>query len=251
MTTYFFDGTKNGLLTCIFESFYEKRIPDDITTECVQCGLLDEIVTIKTDSEKAERVYKCLKNCKTKYLVADFNLTFRSGEKKRFKVLFDYLNVAISNKNIDVSKAFALPEIQAFTDLKNRIYTETHRFKGFLRFMETEKGFYYACYEPDNDITELLVPHFTARLQSPFIIHDIKRNILALCDGKRYKILNGGDNGVTVFMSESEEIFLDLWQQYYKSINIEERKNLRQMRNYMPERYWKNLSEKQEKTEDF
>ena len=251
MTTYFFDGTKNGLLTCIFESFYEKRIPDDVTTECVQCGLLDEIVTIKTDNEKAERVYKCLKNCKTKYLVSDFNLTFRSGEKKRFKVLFDYLNVAISNKNIDVSKAFALPEIQAFTDLKNRIYTETHRFKGFLRFMETEKGFYYACYEPDNDITELLVPHFTARLQSPFIIHDIKRNILALCDGKRYKILNGGDNGVTVFMSESEEIFLDLWQKYYKSINIEERKNLRQMRNYMPERYWKNLSEKQEKTDDF
>lgn len=251
MTTYLFDGTKNGLLTCIFESFYDRRIPDDVTTECVQCGLLDEIVTIKTDNEKAERVYKCLKNCKTKYLVSDFNLTFRSGEKKRFKVLFDYLNVAISNKNIDVSKAFALPEIQAFTDLKNRIYTETHRFKGFLRFMETEKGFYYACYEPDNDITELLVPHFTARLQSPFIIHDIKRNILALCDGKRYKILNGGDNGVTVFMSESEEIFLDLWQQYYKSINIEERKNLRQMRNYMPERYWKNLSEKQEKTEDF
>lgn len=251
MTTYFFDGTKNGLLTCIFESFYDRRIPDDVTTECVQCGLLDEIVTIKTVNEKAERVYKCLKDCKTKYLVSDFNLTFRSGEKKRFKVLFDYLNVAISNKNIDVSKAFALPEIQAFTDLKNRIYTETHRFKGFLRFMETEKGFYYACYEPDNDITELLIPHFTARLQSPFIIHDIKRNILALCDGKRYKILNGGDNGVTVFMSESEEIFLDLWQQYYKSINIEERKNLRQMRNYMPERYWKNLSEKQEKTEDF
>lgn len=251
MTTYFFDGTKNGLLTCIFESFYDRRIPDDVTTECVQCGLLNEIVTIKTDNEKAERVYKCLKNCKTKYLVSDFNLTFRSGEKSRFKVLFDYLNVAISNKNIDVSKAFALPEIQAFTDLKNRIYTETHRFKGFLRFMETEKGFYYACYEPDNDITELLVPHFTARLQSPFIIHDIKRNILALCDGKRYKILNGGDNGVTVFMSESEEIFLDLWQQYYKSINIEERKNLRQMRNYMPERYWKNLSEKHEKTEDF
>lgn len=251
MTTYFFDGTKNGLLTCIFESFYDRRIPDDVTTECIQCGLLDEIVTIKTDNEKAERVYKCLKNCKTKYLVSDFNLTFRSGEKSRFKVLLDYLNVAISNKNIDVSKAFALPEIQAFTDLKNRIYTETHRFKGFLRFMETEKGFYYACYEPDNDITELLIPHFTARLQSPFIIHDIKRNILALCDGKRYKILNGGDNGVTVFMSESEEIFLDLWQQYYKSINIEERKNLRQMRNYMPERYWKNLSEKQEKTEDF
>lgn len=85
MTTYFFDGTKNGLLTCIFESFYDRRIPDDVTTEFVQCGLLDEIVTIKTDNEKAERVYKCLKNCKTKYLVSDFNLTLRSGEKKDLK----------------------------------------------------------------------------------------------------------------------------------------------------------------------
>lgn len=251
MITYLFDKTKKGLLTCIFESFYDKQIPDKVTTEYVQCGLLDEIITINADNEKAERVYKCLKNCKTKYLISDFNLAFRSGESNRFKVLFDYLHIAISNKNTDISTAFAFPEVQAFTDLKNRIYTELHRFKGFLRFMETENGFYYAYYEPDNDITELLVPHFKARLQSPFIIHDIKRNILALCDGKQYKIFNGGDNSVTVFMSESEENFQNLWRQYYKSINIEERKNLRQMRNYMPERYWKNLPEKQEKTEDF
>lgn len=201
--------------------------------------------------KKPNEFINVLKIAKQNILYPILILRSEAAKKKRFKVLFDYLNVAISNKNIDVSKAFALPETQAFTDLKNRIYTETHRFKGFLRFMETKKGVYYACYEPDNDITELLVPHFTARLQSPFIIHDIKRNILALCDGKLYKILDGGNNGVTVFMSESEEIFLDLWQQYYKSINIEERKNLRQMRNYMPERYWKNLSEKQEKTEDF
>ena len=63
MTTYFFDGTKNGLLTCIFESFYEKRIPDDITTECVQCGLLDEIVTIKTVSEQSCKCKKYHCNC--------------------------------------------------------------------------------------------------------------------------------------------------------------------------------------------
>lgn len=249
--TYLFDGTKNGLFTCIFESFYDKRKPNEITTEHVQCGLLDEIITIKTDNEKAERVYKCLKNCKTKYLISDFNLAFRSGDSGRFKVIFDYLYIAILNKNCDISTAFAMPEVNFFTDLKNRIYNETHRFKGFLRFMETENGFYYACYKPDNDITALLVPHFKARLQSPFIIHDVKRNVIALCDGKQYKVLNGGDNGVTVFLSESEENFQELWRQYYKSVNIEERKNLRLMRNFMPERYWKNMPEKQGKTEDF
>lgn len=38
---------------------------------------------------------------------------------------------------------------------------------------------------------------------------------------------------------------------YYKEISIEERKNTRLMRAFLPERYWKYLSEKQENIDDF
>ena len=64
MTTYLFDGTENGLFTCIFESFYEKKNQDVVTDKSVKTGFLDETKTILTDEAKATRVLNCVKNAK-------------------------------------------------------------------------------------------------------------------------------------------------------------------------------------------
>ena len=37
--------------------------------------------------------------------------------------------------------------------------------------------------------------------------------------------------------------FEDLWKQFYKSVNIEERKNPKCQKRMMPTRYWKHLTE--------
>ena len=144
-----------------------------------------------------------------------------------------------------------MSEVLAFRDMIMRINYEVHRFKGFIRFSETGDGFYYAHFEPDNDITEYLVPHFLRRMKRPFILHDTKRNVIALCVDGKYKIVHGGDTTYTVYLSEKETNFQNLWKSYYKSVNVAERKNTRQMKNYMPVRYWKNLTEKQDNIEDF
>ena len=108
MKTYLFDGSKNGLFTCIFESFYRKEKPCRVTNEACQTGLLDEIVKIETDNEKSERVYNCVKQCKTKYIVSDLKTAFKSGDKNRFDTIFFYLKTVIENKTADVSTAFSL-----------------------------------------------------------------------------------------------------------------------------------------------
>lgn len=251
MITYFFDGTKNGLFTCVFESFYKKEIPDNITDDNCQTGFFDTNKTIATDKEKAERVIACLRKCKTANILSTVTYAFRSGEKNKFNVIFNYVRKAVEYKNNDISTAFSLSESLAFSDLSKRIGTEIHRFKGFLRFMESEDGYYYACFEPDNDITDILVPHFKARLKSPFVIHDVKRNIIALCNGSDFKIIRSPARNVTVYLSEDEQKFQNLWKTYYNGINIKERKNTRSMRAFLPERYWKYLSEKQEIIGDF
>ena len=251
MITYIFDGTKNGLFTCIFESFYAREIPDDVSNEAYQTGLFDINKTIMTDKEKAERVCASLRKCRTVNILSDVTYAFRSGEKNRFTVIFNYIRKAVEYKNNDISTAFSLPESLAFFDLKKRIGTEIHRFKGFLRFMESADGYFYACFEPDNDITDLLAPHFKARMKSPFVIHDVKRNVIALCNGSDFKIIRNPAQNVTVYLSEEEEKFRNLWKTYYKEITIEERKNTRLMRAFLPERYWKYLSEKQENIDDF
>lgn len=251
MTTYVFDGTKKGLFTCIFESYYKKEIPTRITDEDCQTSFTDNTVIIKTDDEKADRVYKCIKGCKTKYIVSDISVAMKSGDKNKFDVIFAYIKKVIDNKKSDISAAYSLPEVLAFNDLKARIYTEFHRFKGFLRFMETNEGYFYAVFTPDNDIAEMLVPHFKSRFKSPFVIHDLKRNRITLCNGYEYKSIDGKISGTTVYLSDNERDFQDLWRSYYKSVNIPERKNTRTMCAFMPERYWNNLPEKQENICDF
>jgi probable DNA metabolism protein len=41
-----------------------------------------------------------------------------------------------------------------------------------------------------------------------------------------------------------ETLYQDLWQQYFKSVNIAARKNTRLHIQHMPRRYWKYLPEK-------
>ena len=186
-----------------------------------------------------------MKGVATPNVLKDLNLALKSGQENKFTVIFNYLKAVIDNKKIDVSKNFADQRILAFCDLLKKITNEIHRFKGFIRFEESRDGYFYAHYTPENDITWLLMPHFTARLaDQAFIIHDTKRNVLALYDGQSVRQVDGGDGIVTVYLSDEEVNFRKLWQTYYDSVNIKERKNHRLMKSFLPIKFWKNLPEK-------
>lgn len=246
MITFIFDGTKIGLFTCVFDAYYERRIPKTITDKQVQVGFYDNVYQIETDVQKAKRVSDCLKNCKTIGVLKDVSLALKSGRDDRFTIIFNYVKTVIDNKNLDVSKNFANESVLAFFDLIKQITYEIHRFKGFIRFEESVDGYYYAHFSPDNDITWLLMPHFTSRFSNQaFIIHDVKRNVLGMYDGYNSTQVNAEDRQVTIYLSDDEINFKKLWQTYYKSVNIKERKNHRLMKNFLPVRYWEHLPEKQ------
>ena len=77
----------------------------------------------------------------------------------------------------------------------------------------------------------------------PFIIHDVKRNILAMYDGKEYKTVNANQT-IYVQLSENEQAMQNLWQTYYSSITIKERKNIKLMNAFLPVRYRTHMVEK-------
>ena len=245
MTTYIFNGSKIGLLTCIFDAYYEKRLPNVVTDKPVQTGFCDYVYQIENDAQKAERVTNCLKQVSTPNVLKDLNFALKSGEQNKFTIIFNYLKTVIDNRKIDVSKNFANPSVLAFNDLLSKITKEIHRFKGFIRFEEAREGYLYAHYSPENDITWMLMPHFTARLANQaFIIHDTKRNLLAMYDGESVRKVDCGDGIVTIYLSDEEVNFKKLWQTYYDSVNIKERKNHRLMKSFLPIKFWKNLPEK-------
>ena len=246
MTTYIFDGTKIGLLTCVFDSYYGKLIPNRLTDKEVQVGFCDKLYNIESDIEKSNRVTKCLKSLATPNVLNNIALALKSGQEDKFTVIFNYIKACIDNKKIDISKNFADSRVLAFCDILKKVTYELHRFKGFIRFEQSVDGYYYAHYNPDNDITWLLMPHFAKRFaDQAFIIHDTKRNVLGMYDGYKVTQVNAEDRQVTVYLSNEEVNFKKLWQTYYKSVNIKERKNHRLMKQFLPMKYWENLPEKQ------
>ena len=90
----------------------------------------------------------------------------------------------------------------------------------------------------------LIAEHFKERLSDqPWIIHDAKRNVFALYDTNQV-IFTKED--ISVYTDNgADETFEELWKSYFKAIAIENRKNPKLQKQFLPRRYWKNLTEMQ------
>lgn len=241
MRIFICDGTEAGFYTAVFLAYPEKNCI--ITSDSdVQLSLDSEVVTVETDGEKCRRVTDRL-DALDKEAVDDINCVLRSCDGLKEQTAFEYIKALIKHKS-PVKKAYNMPEVIEFNDLLYKVTGEVHRLKGFLRFMESADGTLYAPYSPDNDITDMLMPHFAERLNSPFVIHDLKRKIAGMYNGKEW--ITGYVGEAEIYLSEYERAFENLWKKYYKAVNIKERPHEKQMKGYMPVRYWKFLPEKKD-----
>ncbi|MBQ8886007.1 MAG: TIGR03915 family putative DNA repair protein [Clostridia bacterium] len=240
---YQIDQTPCAFFTAVFSAYADKcEQSAAITSTAFQSAFGDEFISVYPDEKKAARVVKKLraidKNC-----LYELDCILRTPEPDKEQTAFLYIRRLIE-KNAPVRGMLAFPEIRRAVDLSARVGTERHRLTGFLRFHETSSGIYYAACTPDNELIDLLMPHFCARFKNtPFVIHDVKREIAGVSDGKSW-LLAPAKRADVVF-SAREDGFLTLWTEYYRTVAIPERKNTRQMKNYMPVRYWAFMPEKQ------
>ncbi len=237
---YFYDGTKEGFLTAFLAAFSdaEARVYDS----SAQLLLGEPPQYIQTDLERAKKAENRLlsfdRDC-----MRDLDTLLRSGMPDKAQIAFAYFR-RLAEVKAPIGKRLAEPVVFAAVERMKKIGLEIHHLHGFIRFMETASGALYAPFAPDNDIVDLLVPHFRARLPLfPFVLHDTARKKAAVYDGKQVFLapLDKAD----ILLSADEEAWQSLWKKYYHSVNIPSRERLKQMKGYMPVRYWKFLPEKQ------
>lgn len=242
MIVYKFDGSREGLLCCLFESFVKKETPCTVCFGDFQLSLDTTVKTIETDLTRAERVKKGIIKCGGITLLSQLFYAMRSNDENKYTVIFFVAARCLREKR-NVLEDYADENVLSLFELKRKIGNETHKMMGFLRFEELVSSCIYAHFEPDNDIIDLVAPHFAKRLSNErFIIHDTKRNLLALYDGNQIKIIEN-DRAVVAYLSSGEAEFKKLWETYFKSVSIKERENPRLQDNYLPRRYRKNMSE--------
>lgn len=247
-TIYQTDGSKTDFFTAVFDGYADKE--SRITSkQAFQTALGDKFVRVFPSDEKAARVINKLKEIDAAIL-REIDYILRTPYPDKEQTAFLYLRQAVS-RGAPVRGMLALPEVRKASDYVKRVSFEAERLRGFLRFHETADGLFYAATSPDNDVVDLLAPHFFARFQKvPFVLHDVKREKACLSDG-RSTLLTEAKNA-QILLSEAEERFSALWTKYYKTVYIPSRKNERQMKRYMPVRYWKFMPEKaNEERENF
>jgi len=126
---------------------------------------------------------------------------------------------------------------------EKKVTFEANRLAGLVRFTVLKGGVLYSPIEPDHDVCELLAKHFCDRFKhDPFIIHDKKRSKALIAAGGDFYI-SDFDTGCLPESEGDENEYRTLWKKYFETIAIRERVNPRCQKNFMPVRYWKNLTE--------
>lgn len=243
---YIFDGTKDGFLTAFVRAFTDENAV--LSSKQVQLPLGTEPVFVEASEEIAEKAEIRLLSFDREAMY-DLDTLLRSGMENNEQIAFRYFRLLAKYKH-PIGKRLAEPDVYAAVECIKKVGLEIHKLHGFVRFMETASGALYAPISPDNDVCDLLAPYFRGRFPNfPFVIHDVPRQKAAFYDGKNIFIayLPHAD----VLLSNEETAWQSLWKEYYDSVNIPSRERIKQMKGYMPVRYWKHLPEKQEKPEGF
>lgn len=253
---YIFDGTYNGFLCCIFEYFEYKDTKVQLFAEGDdrgQTALFGSSKTIITDFVKAKRVQTGLQKHLEKSKVMDFYRVFLSEDRKAWSAAF-YIICQLFSGKPTLLQNYGDEQVLYFSQTLKKVGRERHRMKAFVRFSKTSDGMFFALVEPDFNVLPLIASFFKNRYaDQSWLIYDAKRSYGLLYNKQtvqEVKLLPQEKQALTtdavITLDEKDEHFKNLWKSYYKSTNIEARRNIKLHLQYVPKRYWKYLVEKQE-----
>ncbi len=252
MLYYIYDGTFDGFLTAVREVMERNESPEQIVTEDkLEGNLFLETRMIETDFCKAKEflgeILKKLSQDGLKKVLYCY-LAEEAGSEI---MLCEYLRKVMAAPG-NIETKLTDPVILKVQKLREKVAKEVCRFKGVIRFREIEPGFFYAPIEPDHQVTPLLAEHFRKRFADQrWFIHDRRRNCGILYDRNEVRFLKGIElkpeledfTAEPSSFSKEENDWQNLWNVYFKSIEIKERSNPKLQKQHLPARYWKYLVE--------
>ena len=238
-----YEDSFEGFLTAIYYAFYSKE--DIISIDTNSYDDIDMLTTVKyleTDLEKYKKVKTAIVTKIDPLALSKIYSLYLSSNKNKGIICYKYLKTAFKIGS-DIHKHLYLDVVREIDLIERRVSLEAHRFTGFVRFSLINNKFLYSPIEPDNNILELISPHFQRRFSNEYwIIHDIKRNIASVYNKVSWEITEMNDDIYNSLKNYNDE-FEDLWKNYFVSITIKERANPKLQKTMMPKRYWKNLTE--------
>lgn len=238
---YRFDGTFDGVLCCVFESYVKKEIPSEIITALDEQTSLFPIKEITTDNAKAERIRYAFPLKASNYAYEYAQKAFLScyPQKELLILKFIYLGFKFGKT---VMNMLADDTVNTMFKIVNNVNREAHFYREFIRF-SSYNNVLVSVIEPKNIILPIISSHFTDRLRNEaFMIFDKSHNMALTYYNYKAEIIPVDELSLPSADS-TEKNYRNLWKAFYNTIAIEERYNPKCRMNMMPKRYWKHMTE--------
>ncbi|MBO1530750.1 TIGR03915 family putative DNA repair protein [Psychrobacter sp. F1192] len=256
------EASFEGWLSAVFY-VYANRLQSDEALQLTARdryvpSLIDQAINVDTDTDHADRVMIKLTQLLGRSGMRQLLWGFLSEKDNIGTTLFQVVKYAINFPNRDIMQDLGDLNVLELVQTVKSVGREKHRMEAFVRFEHTTDDIYFARIAPDFNVLPLIGEHFRQRYQDQYwAIYDLVRGFGIYYDKsnstpKRPAALQTiTDLDETVIRnpasihSKDEQRYQKFWQGYFTNVNIKDRKNPRLHKQYLPQRYWKYLSEKQ------
>ncbi len=240
----------DGFLTAIFEAF-RMHLPE-VTVAVASRHvptLLEECRPVPCDPAKAGRVWAALRK-RDAGGAAMVHSAWLAERPEVDAALWSMLR-KVFRDHLPLRALFD-EDVQTVYQMAWKVRGEAHRFLGYVRFSDAGDGRLFAVIAPDANILPLMGPHFCRRYpRERWLIADSRRG-LCLEHGLSEMLwkhfspaqLPHSASEVRRLASENDARWQELWQTYYRNVNIPQRKNTKLMAEYLPRKVWRYLPER-------
>lgn len=244
MKTITYDGTFPGFL-CAAEStgvFHSNCRPKSFMFADIskpQYELAGYSAEIASDSGKAREVYRIIRRKAGSLAASIIHCAFMSEQRGREELLMTFIFRSLKH-GPEVCNMHGDPDVKTVMEWSNAVCREKHRYMGILRFREAAPGLLRADFRPRYHISPLLSDHFSERMKNEFwMIADMGRNYAVFhCPGEKKTLRLKGAREIEKICPPDipDAEYEVLWQKYFRTMEIPERKNSKCQSNFIPKR---------------
>lgn len=237
---YQYDGSFDGLLCCIFESYTKKEHPTAIYCGEEEEWSLFETRVVLTDAAHAQRVGRSLRKLSPDVMPL-LRRAFLTCMPEKELAIYRFVRRLYREGAPYLSKLND-DAYQTLLRAVRHLATEVELLRGFVRFSDYG-GTLGAEIEPKNRVLPLLRGHFCERChEETFFIYDRTHREALLYAHGRSRIVPLDDFEAAPPSAE-EAAYRQLWRRFYDTIAIRERENPKLRMTHMPKRYWGTMTE--------
>ena len=239
--TYIYDGSYEGMLCCVFETYAAHEMPIAVLLPEAEEMPLFGTKEIVTEEAKARRVQKGMREKLGAEVAELVRLSYFTclPEKELWVIRFLHLAFRTGKR---VTRLVAEPSVDKLTKAVQSLMGEAHLLKGFVRF-SVQQEVLVSTIGPKNFVLPFLAAHFRARYpREHFLIYDEKHHMALVSRPQEFAIVPMAD--FTAGTPDDEERRCrQLWRGFYEAIEIKPRHNERCRMTHLPKRYWKYMTE--------